>query len=303
MEYHELQYITPPVLLERDGKPYEQGQGYYVPRLIRFTGVEIMEGAELLTCMDDLPPDHSSRVLSDVLHWRSPSGGDRFLFVLRDENLPALYLKARRCVPRERIGAPQEIAYTRDWSPTPHADPRLVPNTKWIYRRYGGDPIYVNLNGRTQRRRLFIGGVNVQGEERPNVDAVLNVGEEASRWTINEQPPAADRWATKGEGSDGMDAADLAEEARWVIERLQAGQRVLVHCVGGMNRSTSICCATLILLEGLTAEAALERVRVHHPWGRPDSIHWLALRWLAHTVRSQKSEPSPSPWPLRSGHE
>jgi len=50
--------------------------------------------------------------------------------------------------------------------------------------------------------------------------------------------------------------------------------------VAGMNRSTTICCAVLILLEGLSAEAALERVREHHPWARPDSHHWLTLRWL-----------------------
>jgi dual specificity phosphatase 12 len=78
-----------------------------------------------------------------------------------------------------------------------------------------------------------------------------------------------------------MTLAEICEEADWVIERLKNNQRVLVHCVAGMNRSTTICCAVLILLEGLSAEAALERVRQHHPWARPDSHHWLALRWLA----------------------
>jgi protein-tyrosine phosphatase len=73
----------------------------------------------------------------------------------------------------------------------------------------------------------------------------------------------------------------ISEEASWVIERLRKNQRVLVHCVAGMNRSSTICCAVLILLEGLTAEQALERVREHHPWARPDSKHWLKLRWLA----------------------
>ena len=64
------------------------------------------------------------------------------------------------------------------------------------------------------------------------------------------------------------------------IKRLEQNQSVLVHCVAGMNRSVTICCAVLMLLEGLTAETALERVRQHHPWARPDSHHWLALRWL-----------------------
>ena len=77
-----------------------------------------------------------------------------------------------------------------------------------------------------------------------------------------------------------MDAAELAEEGQWVIERLQAGKRVLVHCTAGMNRSVSVSCATLIQLENLTAEAALQRIHTHHPWARPDAQHWLALRWL-----------------------
>jgi hypothetical protein len=34
-------------------------------------------------------------------------------------------------------------------------------------------------------------------------------------------------------------------------------------------------------LENLSAEAALTRVREHHPWARPDAHHWLKLRWLA----------------------
>jgi hypothetical protein len=48
-----------------------------------------------------------------------------------------------------------------------------------------------------------------------------------------------------------------------------------------LNRSSTVCCAALILLEKLSAEAALERVRVHHPWAWPDSYYWLRLRWLA----------------------
>ena len=77
-----------------------------------------------------------------------------------------------------------------------------------------------------------------------------------------------------------MNAEVIREEANWVIERLKKNQRVLVHCAAGMNRSSTICCAVLILLEGLTAEDALQRVREHHPWAKPDAHHWLALRWL-----------------------
>ena len=79
----------------------------------------------------------------------------------------------------------------------------------------------------------------------------------------------------------GMNPDEIAAEANWVIDRLHAGLRVLVHCQAGFNRSVTACCAVLILLEGLTAEAALARVREHHPWARPDQNHWLALKWMA----------------------
>jgi hypothetical protein len=56
-----------------------------------------------------------------------------------------------------------------------------------------------------------------------------------------------------------------------------------------MNRSSTVCCATLMMLEGLSAEKALERVREHHPWARPDSHHWLALRWLEKSIQENKN--------------
>ncbi len=84
-----------------------------------------------------------------------------------------------------------------------------------------------------------------------------------------------------------MDLNEIIAEAQWVIERLKAGQRVLVHCSAGFNRSVTVSCAILILLEGIPAEEALERVREHHPWSRPDPHHWLVLRWLAHRISKE----------------
>jgi protein-tyrosine phosphatase len=46
-----------------------------------------------------------------------------------------------------------------------------------------------------------------------------------------------------------MAVAEIREEANWIIERLEQNQSVLVHCVAGMNRSTTVCCAVLMLLE------------------------------------------------------
>ena len=143
--------------------------------------------------------------------------------------------------------------------------------------------VSICLDGRNYHQRLFIGGVDLQEDRRPDVQFVLNLGEDASKWVGDEGLHPDDRWVNKGEGVHGMSVAEIIEESGWVVERLSAGKRVLVHCLAGMNRSATICCGVLILLEDLTAEAALERVRQQHPWARPDPFHWINLRWLAHT--------------------
>jgi protein-tyrosine phosphatase len=80
-----------------------------------------------------------------------------------------------------------------------------------------------------------------------------------------------------------MDAGELLDEAAWVVERLRAGRRVLVHCYAGMNRSTTVCCAALMMLEGISAEEALARVRERHPLAWPDPYHWFVLQWISRT--------------------
>jgi len=176
----------------------------------------------------------------------------------------------------------------RDWSPAPPMTNRLVPQLGPLQKQYGGDPITIKIKGAEENRKLFIGGINIQPRFRPNVDVVLNLGEEPSRWAKKgKQLHLNDRVIQHGEGSQGMTMQQIQEEVDWVIERLMKNQRVLVHCVAGMNRSVTICCAVLILLEGLSADATLARVREHHPWARPDSHHWLALRWLAKTKRKR----------------
>jgi hypothetical protein len=122
--------------------------------------------------------------------------------------------------------------------------------------------------------------LDIQTDNRPEVDAVLNLGEECSRWAISSSKHPVDRWVNKGEGKDGMNIDEIVTEAQWVIDHLYQGSKVLVHCVAGFNRSVTICCAILMLMENLSAERALMRVREHHPWALPDSNHWLMLRWL-----------------------
>jgi hypothetical protein len=281
LDYHELQNDFPPILFERDGRPWERIKGNYVPVRLRFVDGHFVEGEALLTCLEGLPQKDPGRLLNDFWAWRFIDGRNYYLFDLRREENDTLLIKAATCLLEPHQDQAWEANFERKWCPAPLPPVRLIPVPKQIYRRYGGDPVSVWLDGRMHHSRLFIGGLDTQSEQRPDVSAVLNLGEDPSRWVVNESPFQADRWARKGEGSKGMTVPELAEEANWVIAHLKAGERVLVHCSAGMNRSSTICCAVLIRLEGLSAEAALERVREHHPWARPDPSHWLRLRWLA----------------------
>jgi hypothetical protein len=281
LDYHELQHTSQPQLFEREGRPWERGQGKYFPRRLRFVDTHIIKGDALLTCLEGLPREDPTRLLNAVLAWRSTDGQNYYLFDLRRQENDTLLFTASRCLAEPRQDLIWETPIERDWSPPPLSPPRLIPDPKSLRHRFSGDPVTVRLEEVLQHRRLFIGGLDTQTNLRPNVAAVLNLGEDASLWTLDKSPHPADRWAHKGEGSKGMSVEELVEEADWVIAHLNKGERVLAHCSAGMNRSSSLCCAVLIRLEGIPAEAALERVREHHPWARPDPRHWLALRWLA----------------------
>ena len=281
LDYDELRLTAPSSLSNPQGHVLEHVQGQYVSRRLRFMDVTGLECSGLYAHLRDVPLDHGARSLRGVLYWSAPGQPAKWAVFNGSLEPAELMLSFSRCRLEDRPGQPEAIDLVRNWAPAPHLPARTFSLHTRVHKEYGGDPVTVRLAGKAEPRRLFVGGQNHQGDQRPSVDAVLNLGDEASRWVGSADLPASDRWARKGEGQSGMDVAEIQSEAQWVVDRLQAGQRVLVHCSAGFNRSTTICCAALILLEQLSAEAALARVRQHHPWARPDTHHWLALRWLA----------------------
>jgi hypothetical protein len=275
-------------LFEHDGKITEKVRGEYAPLKLIFSNVSDLKRDEFFVSLENYAEDDPSRTIAYIYSWRQPERRDIFhMFGLR---LPigadmSFYAGG---VEWEKHGSGKSFEIERDWSPAPPMPGRLVPQPKALHERFGGDPITIHLDEKPRHRHLFIGGLDSQSAKRPRVDAVLNLGERPSRWVKDGKPiNPNDRSVEHGEGSQGMRVDQLCEEAKWVVERLKADRRVLVHCVAGMNRSVATCCAVLILLEGLSAEDALARVREHHPWARPDSHHWLALRWLVKTKRKK----------------
>lgn len=286
LDYHELRLRgEPELLLDQDG-PAEHVLGEWIPQRLRFSSLTLLNRKGLFSQLAKIPPDHPVRSVRGALYWQPPGqpAGQEPLFLLihGSDEAATLILSARKIKTEKRAGEALPADFVRRWSSAPLLKPGLVPAPLKLRQRRGGDPITLYLDGRELRQCLFVGGIEEQPERRPEVDFVLNLGENPSRWMDGGGPlHPADRWALKGEGSQGMDCDEIIAEAQWVIERLRRGQCGLVHCSAGFNRSVTVCCAVLILLEGLSAAAALDRVREHHPWARPDSHHWLALRWLA----------------------
>jgi hypothetical protein len=286
MDFQGFVSSVPSLLLIEQETLYERLEGHFIPRRLRFTGVTDLVQTGMFENLDSLPLKHEARTIRDLFSWRSIGQKNIFFLLIHSGREDTdLHFLAKGFQSEPRTGEAEPVTFVRDWSSPPSMPARLVPDTKRLYRQFGGDPIAVRVNGRVQHRRLFIGGLDKQGANRPNVDAILNLGEEPSLWTKSQPMEPRDRWINKGEGHDGMSIEEITEEALWVINRLKLGERVLVHCVAGMNRSSTICCAVVILLEGLSAEEALARVRERHPWARPDSHHWLTLRWLASTIK------------------
>lgn len=278
-------------LFEQDGKIMERISGNYIPMRLRFSNVSKASCDGFFTSLDNYAEADPSRTIVHFLSWRQPKRRDIF-YILGTQGpvYGSLHLFAQQLICEKLKKPKRAINIERDWSPAPPMPERLVPRPYQLYQQFGGDSITIHINGRVRHRQLFIGGTDIQPKHRPQVDAVLNLGEENSRWIVGKALHPNDRAINKGEGSDGMTIAEIREEAEWVIEHLKQNQKVLVHCVAGMNRSTTICCAALMLLEGLGAEAALERVQEHHPWARPDSHHWITLRWLEKTNRRRSLE-------------
>ncbi len=266
---------------EREGKLYERVTGKYIPLKLTFLNVTLISRADFFTKLGESPLDDPSRVIATLHSWVQPGMEDIFhaLNLRAPANANMNFFASEATY--EKADGGDSFTFERDWSPAPPMPDRVVVQPMELYHRFGGDPVTVNMDGKVLEHKLFVGGLEHQPDNRPpELGAVLNLGEKPSVWVRSDGMHPNDRAVEKGEGSLGMSVDEIRAEANWVIDWLKKDENVLIHCVAGMNRSATICCAVLMLTEGLSAADALTRVRERHPWSKPDSYHWLALRWL-----------------------
>lgn len=276
-----LRLLTSPIQCVVDGQPCEVMRGERTAARLRFMDAAWHWRTGLFERFDDLPPESGARRLFGVSRFRQPAEGDFYWIVTGSEEPGDLAIHARSCLLETVTSTPEPVEIVRRWACAPSPPPGLQPHRPVFHSRYGGDPITIRLGNRVLHNRLFIGGLHHQHGRRPAVDHVLNLCGLSNPWCEQHGQHPADRLSYQGEGPHGMSADDLLEEASWVADRLRSGKRVLVHCYAGMNRSSTVCCAALILLEDISAEEALARVRRRHPLAWPDPYHWFTLQWLA----------------------
>ena len=268
-------------LFERDGSITEKVTARYIPLKLTFTDIQQLNRSDFFSELEQYPSEDPSRTIAYMYSWRQPGMEEIFyMFGLRGTADAKMNFFANEATYEQGEGG-EPFTLERNYSPSPPMPDGEVPQPYDTYDRFGGDPVNFKLDGNLIEHKLFVGGIENQPENRPEIDAVLNIGERPSMW-VKENTPLHpnDRAVEKGEGSKGMSIDEIRAEANWVIDHLKKNESVLVHCVAGMNRSTTITCATLMLLESLSAEEALNRVYEHHPWAKPDPHHWLMLRWL-----------------------
>jgi len=268
-------------VFEQDGKILERVTGRHIPLKLNFLNVVQLNRADFFASLEQYARDDPSRIIFYFHSWQQPGMDDIFhAMTLRKPMSASMNFFASEAT-HEKTEGGDPFTFERDWSPAPPMPDRIVPQPMDLYQRFGGDPVTIHVDGNVLEQKLFVGGLEHQSDQRPQeLGAVLNLGEQPSLWVKNNALHPNDRTVEKGEGSQGMSVGEIRAEANWVIDHLRKDESVLIHCVAGMNRSTTVCCAVLMLLEGLSAGEALNRVREQHPWAKPDSYHWLTLRWL-----------------------
>jgi hypothetical protein len=160
----------------------------------------------------------------------------------------------------------------------------------WHHKRYNGSPIPIRLSPGDcfLHERLYLGPsyAELGVEERPDVDAIVNLCEMDDPWPLCDDDK---RW-WRGEGPFGYTWSRLIDDALPVVELLRADKRVLIHCMAGVNRSSTLTCAALMYIEGIGAREALQRVQRFHPMAHPDEYHWRALRQLEIVLREEREQ-------------
>lgn len=95
----------------------------------------------------------------------------------------------------------------------------------------------------------------------------------------------------------GLPSTEIEQAVALVLEWLDEGHRVYLHCRAGWQRSAAIAAAVVAIREGLDIEAALDLVQQRKPTAEPlphqrDDLIWW---WDERGTADGSAEPSAAP--------
>jgi atypical dual specificity phosphatase len=87
----------------------------------------------------------------------------------------------------------------------------------------------------------------------------------------------------------GVPSMEVLDEAvDYIDKRIRSGKPVLVHCAAGKGRTGALLAAYMIKKENLTAEQAIEKIRLMRPGSVQSVAQETALSMYEKYVRSKK---------------
>jgi atypical dual specificity phosphatase len=80
----------------------------------------------------------------------------------------------------------------------------------------------------------------------------------------------------------------LDEAVNYIDNKIRSGKAVLVHCAAGKGRTGAVLAAYMIKIENLTAEQAIENIRLMRPGSVQSTTQEVSLSMYEKYVKSKK---------------
>jgi atypical dual specificity phosphatase len=134
----------------------------------------------------------------------------------------------------------------------------------------------------------------------------LPITEDEFRWVVDKgiksivsvrEVPLPSKWFDGGEidylhlmvedyGAPTMEALDEAVD--YIDKKIRSGKAVLVHCAAGKGRTGAVLAAYIIKREKLTAEQAIEKIRLMRPGSVQSLTQETALSMYEKYLKTKK---------------
>jgi len=135
IDYRELRLTGESQIFKREERYVEQLRGAYIPRRLRFRGVQNFAGAAVYEQLNALPDHDMARSLQGILYWHAPDDIKRFLLFNTSSRLPAPLFSCSEYVHEDRGGSISSAEITREFSSPPLLPLGPIFRPEQLYRQ------------------------------------------------------------------------------------------------------------------------------------------------------------------------